>query len=88
MWVRLLSDEQAFLYILNPTGGIVQDDRPEVDLLVRAQAKVLVTTQSATKVYRMEDGVAAETNRFVVEAGGLLEYLPDQTIPYAAASFR
>ena len=81
-------DEQAFLYILNPTGGIVQGDRLEVDLLVRAGAKVLVTTPSATKVYRTEDGGAAETNRFVVEAGGLLEYLPDQTIPFAAASFR
>jgi urease accessory protein len=81
-------DGQAFLYVLNPTGGIVQGDRLEVDILLRAGAKVLVTTQSATKVYRTEGDCACETNRFVVEAGGLLEYLPDQTIPYAAASFR
>ena len=81
-------DGQAFLYLLNPTGGIVQGDRLDVDILLRAGAKVLVTTQSATKVYRMEEDCASETNRFVVEAGGLLEYLPDQTIPYAAASFR
>jgi urease accessory protein len=81
-------DGQAFLYVLNPTGGIVQGDRLEVDIVLRAGAKVLVTTQSATKVYRMEEDCAWEINRFVVEAGGLLEYLPDQTIPYAAASFR
>ena len=81
-------DGQAFLYLLNPTGGIVQGDRLDVEIRLRAGAQVLVTTQSATKVYRVERDCARETNRFVVEAGGLLEYLPDQTIPYAAATFR
>jgi urease accessory protein len=81
-------DGQAFLYILNPTGGVVQGDRLEVDIAVRPGAQLLLTTQSATKVYRMEEGWGCETNAFAVGAGGLLEYLPDQTIPYARASFR
>jgi urease accessory protein len=80
-------DDQAFVYVLNPTGGVLQGDRLELDVVVRPDARLFLTTQSAAKLYRMEHGEAWETNRLVVCEGALLEYLPDQTIPYAGSSF-
>ncbi len=80
-------DDTAFFYLLNPTGGIVQGDRLTTDVTLEPGARSLLSTQSATKVYRAEDRDAEERNHFVVAAGAALEYLPDQTIPFAGSRF-
>lgn len=80
-------DDQAYVYLLNPTGGIVQGDRLETEVVLEPGARALLTTQSATKVYRMERGYAEELNRYTLRGDAVLEYLPDQTIPFAGARF-
>jgi urease accessory protein len=82
------ADDTAFVYLLNPTGGIVQGDRLTTCITLEPGARCLLTTQSATKVYRMEDRDAEERNHFVVGSGAALEYLPDQTIPFAGSRLR
>jgi urease accessory protein len=78
-------DDEAYVYLLNPTGGIVQGDRLLVEVEVEAGARTLLSTQSATKVYRMDESWAEERNRFVLHGDAVVEYLPDQTIPFAGS---
>ena len=78
--------DMAYLFLANPTGGLLQNDRHSIAVNVGVGAKAHVTTQSATKVYTMTDGDAEQRVRLNVAAGGYLEYLPDPLIPYRDAS--
>lgn len=79
-------DGTAFVYLLNPSGGILQGDLLETDILVEKNARAWVATPSANKFYRMDEGHATLNNRIRVEAGGVLEYMPEYNIPFAEAS--
>lgn len=76
------------VYLLSPTGGVVQGDRYEIDIEVRQGAHALITTQSATKIYRMPHGCAEQHIRIEVGSGALLEFVPDAAILFADADFR
>ena len=78
----------ALVYLLSPTGGVLQGDRYEVSIRVGAGARALFTTQAATKVYGMDGEGASQAIRIHVESDGLLEYLPDPIILYADSDFR
>jgi urease accessory protein len=77
------SDGTAFVYLLNPSGGILQGDVLETDILVEPGAKAFVTTPSANKFYRMDEGHATLRNRISVRDSGVLEYMPEYNIPFA-----
>lgn len=77
----------AFVYVQNPTGGVFAGDALDLRVAVGPGARVHVTTQSATKVYRMDGGHAVQDLRFSVSEGAYLEYLPDALIPQAGADF-
>ena len=78
--------DMAHVFLANPTGGLLQNDRHRIAVHVGAGARTHVTTQSATKVYTMTEGVAEQRVSLNVAAGGYLEYLPDPLIPYRDAS--
>lgn len=78
-------DGTAFIYLLNPSGGILQHDRLLTEITVEEDASVLVTTPSTTKFYKMDDGDAKLVNRITVKAGGIMEYLPEHNVPFAQA---
>lgn len=80
------ASDMAYVFLANPTGGLLQNDRHSIAVNVGAGARAHVTTQSATKVYTMTDGVAEQRVRLSVAAGGYLEYLPDPLIPYRDAN--
>lgn len=46
-----------------------------------------VTTQSATKIYRMDTGFGAQQVHLRAGPGSILEYLPEPVIPYARSRF-
>jgi len=77
------ADGTAFTYLLNPSGGVLQNDRLTVEITVEEGARALVTTPSAGKFYKMEEGHAELINQFDVASGAVLEYLPEYNIPYA-----
>jgi urease accessory protein len=79
-------DGTAFVYLLNPSGGILQGDVLETDILVEKEARGFITTPSANKFYKMDEGHATLTNRIRVEKGGVLEYMPEYNIPFAQSS--
>jgi len=80
-------DDEAYLYLLNPTGGIVQGDRLQTVITLEPGARAVISTQSATKVYRMDEAYAEEINHYTLEGDAVLECLPDQTIPFAGSRF-
>jgi urease accessory protein len=79
-------DGTAFVYLLNPSGGILQGDVLETDIIVEKDARGFITTPSANKFYKMDEGHATLTNRIRVEKGGVLEYMPEYNIPFAQSS--
>lgn len=78
--------EEGLVYVLNPTGGILQGDRLEADIRVERGAHGIVTTPSATKLYRAERPAESST-RLRVAAGATLEYLPEPIIPYSGSRY-
>jgi urease accessory protein len=79
--------QEGLVYLLNPTGGIVQGDDLEADIRVEAGAHAIVTSPSATRIYGMDRGEAFSRTRLRVGTGAVLEYLPEPLIPYAGARF-
>lgn len=62
-------DGTAFVYLLNPTGGVLQGDRLLTEIKVEKDARALITTPSANKLYKMEDDHAEILNEIHVEEG-------------------
>jgi urease accessory protein len=78
--------ELCHVYLLHPPGGLVGGDELTLDLRVGAAARALVTTPAAGKAYRTTGPTARQSHALVVEAGGTLEWLPQETIVYDGAS--
>lgn len=74
--------------VVNPTAGILSGDRLESSVEVAAGATLLLTTPSASRVFKMRDGSASGSQRFVVGAGGWLEVLPEPLVPHRGSVFR
>lgn len=73
------------LYLLHPPGGIVGGDRLAIGVEVAAGAHGLITMPGATKCYRSAGPTATLTQRLDVAAGGVLEWLPQETILFPGA---
>ena len=78
----------AYTLLVNPSGGLVGGDHLSIDLSIGRQAHALISTPSANRVYRSlsEDAVQDVTIR--VAENGILEWMPEHTIPFAGSRFR
>ena len=75
-------------FIVNPTGGVLGGDHAEVRVSVGPGARVLLLTQSATRIQPSQvDADAVQDLHFTVAAGGRLEYYPERNIPFAGSRF-
>ena len=75
-------------FIVNPTGGVLGGDHAEIRVAVGPGARVLLLTQSATRIQPSPHGSeAVQDIRFTVAAGGRLEYYPERSIPFAGSRF-
>jgi urease accessory protein len=82
------ADARALLVqVVNPTAGILSGDRLESDIAVERDAALLVTTPSASRVFRMRDGAAECRQQFSVAAGGWLEVMPEPLVPHRASRY-
>jgi urease accessory protein len=79
--------EEGLVYVLNPTGGLLEGDRLEAEIRVERGAHAIVTTPSATKLHRADDRVTESRTRLHVAAGGMLEFIPEPIIPFAGSRF-
>ena len=79
--------QMAYVYMMSPSGGILQGDRLKIDIRLENDAHAHVTTQAATKVYRMNRNYATQMVNVFVGNGCYLELVPDQLIPYRNSRF-
>jgi urease accessory protein len=75
----------AFVYVQNPTGGLFAGDRLVMRLAAGPRTRVHLTTQSATKAYRMTEGEARQRIEVALGEQAFVEYAPDLLIPQAGA---
>ncbi|MFD8750349.1 urease accessory protein UreD [Kitasatospora sp. NPDC059577] len=72
----------AVTFLLSTGGGILQADRLRTDVRCGAGTAVHLTTQAATKVYRMEHDYATQLVHLTAGPGAYVEYLPEPVIPF------
>jgi len=77
----------AYIYVISPSGGILQGDRYKIGIKLSNNAQANITTQGATRIYKMEKDYATQMIDIVVEEGCYCEYIPDQIIPYTNSRF-
>jgi urease accessory protein len=77
----------AYMYIISPSGGILQGDRYRMDITLKDNAYAHITTQGATRIYRMEKNYATQIVNIIVDDGCYFEFVPDQIIPYRDSRF-
>jgi urease accessory protein len=74
--------------VVNPTAGILAGDRLESEITVDANASVLVTTPSVSRVFQMRGRNAECHQRFHVAAGAWLDVMPEPLVPHRGARYR
>lgn len=79
--------EMAYIYIISPSGGILQGDRYRIDISLRNAAISHVTTQSATRIYKMDKNFGTQMINLSVDKNCYLEYIPDQLIPFKNSKY-
>ena len=79
---------QACYYLLNPGGGYLDGDRYQMKISLEKQAKLTLTTQSATKIYKTPHSHAYQEAEFNLKEGSYLEYIPDPLIGYQDARYK
>ena len=78
---RIIPD-MAYVYLVSPSGGVLQGDRYRTDITLENRATAHITTQGATRVYSMDSNIATQIFNISVKKGCYLEYIPEQIIPY------
>ena len=72
----------AYVYIISPSGGILQGDRYRIDILLKKKAISHFTTQGASRIYSMNSNSASQILNITLEQDCYLEFIPDQIIPF------
>jgi urease accessory protein len=87
LYYNALRPDMPYTYILTTGGGVLHGDRQRTDLRFGENTSAHVTTQTHTKLYRMETGYATALVNIEAEAGAYVEYLPDPVIPFAGSRY-
>ena len=74
--------------VVNPTAGILEGDRLESSIAVDSGAALLVTTPSASRLFRMtEGGHAIGRQHFAVARDATLEVFPEPIVPHRGSTY-
>ncbi|HLO52628.1 MAG TPA: urease accessory protein UreD [Kamptonema sp.] len=74
--------------ILHTAGGVVGGDRLALNFQLEPNAKTLITTATAGKIYRSSGMEARQTIEMQIAEGACLEWLPQETIVFNGAIYR
>lgn len=76
-------DDEPFMLLVNSAGGFVEGDVSQFHAVLDPGTRTLITTTASTKFYKCLNG---ETSRELVDVvvgpEALLEYCPDEAIPF------
>lgn len=81
-------DGTAFLYLLNPSSGMLEGDLFDIQFHLKEQASVVITTPSSNKIYKSKGRDTCQNITADIKAGCVLEYLPEHNVPYKESRFR
>ena len=70
----------ATAVLINTAGGLTGGDLLSYDVTIDEDAHAIVTTQTAERAYRSNNGLAKVTGSLKVRTGATLEWLPQETI--------
>ena len=87
MYLEETLPAMAHVYIVSTSGGILQGDRYKIDITLGENTLAHVTTQGATRIYKMENNYASQIINIKVEKDSYFEYIPDQIIPFRNSRF-
>jgi urease accessory protein len=74
--------------VVNPTAGILAGDELDLAVEVASGAALLLTTPSASRVFKMEgEQQAWGRQSFRVATGGWLEVFPEPLVPHAGSAY-
>jgi urease accessory protein len=74
--------------IVNTAGGMAGGDRYDLDMTVEPEARLLVSTAAAEKIYRTIEPATVVDVKLAVGAGGRLAWLPQETILFDRSRLR
>jgi len=78
----------AYVWLVNTSGGLVGGDQVTMEAILASDSHVVMTTPSATRVYRTLDATVDQQIRLSVGSNARLEWLPEVTIPFAGSKLR
>jgi urease accessory protein len=87
LYIEETCPDMAYIYIISPSGGILQGDRYRTDITLKNYAKSHITTQSATRIYKMNKNFGTQIINLDVAENCYLEYIPDQIIPFRNSKY-
>ncbi|WP_067927473.1 urease accessory protein UreD [Alicyclobacillus shizuokensis] len=75
------------LYLIHVGGGCVEGDAYELTVVCESGSRAVLTTQSATKVYKSPVRPVTQSLAIELAPGGCLDFRPDVIIPYENARY-
>jgi urease accessory protein len=88
LFPRAPAGDPPHAVLVTTSGGLVGGDRLEVEIETGRDARALVTTQAAEKVYRSTGAAAQVTVALRAGPGSWLEWCPQETILFDRARLR
>ncbi|MGI5330495.1 urease accessory protein UreD [Actinomadura nitritigenes] len=79
--------DMPYVMFLSSEGGVLQGDRYRIGLECERGTSVHFTTQTATRLYRMEHDYATQVVELDAGPDSYVEYLPATTIPSGGSRF-
>lgn len=85
---HLEEDGSAFVYLLNPSSGMLEGDLFDIQFHLKECSQAVITTPSSNKIYCSKGAKTTQMVTANVEAGSVLEYIPEHNVPYKNSKFR
>ncbi len=81
-------DEVCHGILLHTAGGLVGGDRLSAKIHLQSNAQALLTTATASKIYRSNGEESQQNIHIRLDEGASLEWFPQETIAFAEAKYR
>jgi len=76
------------VHLVNPTAGFFDGDRLDLDITAGKNSRLVLSTPGSSRVHRARSETPAICHqRFTVESGAFLEWIPEPFIPQAGARY-
>ncbi|MEA5476912.1 urease accessory protein UreD [Pseudanabaena galeata UHCC 0370] len=81
-------EEVCHCILLHTAGGLVGGDRLSAKIHLQPHTQALITTATASKIYRSTGAESLQNIHIRIDEGASLEWFPQETIAFAEAKYR